>query len=202
MSLELNIFINKIQRIPTPKVQELLREYQEEIQKLPFNDQNAILNFIEKRFNIVQRMSQSDIMVNMMIFQQLGGKSFLPRAVNQSAEEELMKLEMMPLIESLNYIDTKNVEAILIKYHSKLDPKIIETLIINLPEDKQIAAIQMCKSELMNSEPNTFHNFMASISKEAQKYILENFRKKFEEYSPEDISNISACLYQENMETK
>lgn len=201
MSLELNIFINKIQRIPTPKVQELLREYQEEIQKLPFNDQNAILNFIEKRFNIVQRMSQSDIMVNMMLFQQLGGKSFLPRAVNQSAEKELMELELMPLIESLNYIDTNNVEAILRKYHSKLDPKIIETLIINLPENKQIAAIQMCKPELMNSEPNTFHNFMASISKEAQKHILENFGEKFEGYSPEDISNVSTCLYQENMET-
>ena len=93
MSLELNIFINKIQRIPTPKVQELLREYQEEIQKLPFNDQNAILNFIEKRFNVVQRMSQSDIMVNMMLFHQLGGESFLPKAVNQSAEKELMELE-------------------------------------------------------------------------------------------------------------
>lgn len=201
MSLELNIFINKIQRIPTPKVQELLREYQEEIQKLPFNDQNAILNFIEKRFNIVQRMSQSDIMVNMMLFQQLGERGFLPRAVNQSTEKELMELELIPLIESLNYIDTKNVEAILRKYHSKLDPKIIETLIINLPEDKQIAAIQMCKSELMNSEPNTFHNFMASISKEAQKHILENFGEKFEKYSPEDISNVSTCLYQENMET-
>ena len=201
MSLELNIFINKIQRIPTPKVQELLREYQEEIQKLPFNYQNAILNFMEKRFNIVQKMSQSDIMVNMMLFQQLGGKSFLPRAVNQSNEKELMELELIPLIESLNYIDTKNVEAILRKYHSKLDPKIIETLIINLPEDKQIAAIQMCKSKLMNSEPNTFHNFMASISKEAQKHILENFGEKFEKYSPEDISNVSTCLYQENMET-
>lgn len=201
MSLELNIFINKIQRIPTPKVQEMLREYQEEIQKLSFNDQNAILNFIEKRFNIVQRMSQSDIMVNIMLFQQLGGKSFLPRAVNQSVEKELMELELIPLIESLNYIDTKNVEAILRKYHSKLDPKIIETLIINLPEDKQIAAIQMCKPELMNSEPNTFHNFMASISKEAQKHILENFGEKFEGYSPEDISNVPTCLYQENMET-
>ena len=40
----------------------------------------------------------------------------------------------------------------------------------------------MCKGELMNSEPNTFHNFMASISKEAQRYVLENFGEKFENY--------------------
>lgn len=201
MSFETNIFINKIQRIPTPKVQELLRKYQKDIEQLPFTDQNAILSFIEKRFNILQRMSQNDIMVNIMVFEQLGGRSFLPRGVNQSAEEELRSLELMPLVESLNYIDAKNVEGILKKYHSILDSKVIETLIINLPENRQINAIEMCKAELMNSEPNTFHNFMASISKASQKYVLENFGEKFEGYSPEDISNVATCLYQDNMET-
>ena len=51
----------------------------------------------------------------------------------------------------------------------------------------------------MNSEPNTFHNFMASISKEAQRFVLENFREKFEKYSPQDMSEVAHYLYQDNM---
>lgn len=201
MSFEINIFINKIQRIPTPKVQELLRKHQSEIHELPYTDQNAILNFIEKRFHILQGMDQKELMFNMILFSDLGHKEWLPKQVRQSAIKELSNLELMPLIESLQYIKKSDIEAVLRKYHSQLQTKIIETLIINLPEKKQIAAIEMCKSELMNSEPNTFHNFMASISKEAQRYVLENFGEKFEQYSAEDISNVSTCLYQENMAT-
>jgi len=199
MSFETNIFINKIQRVPTPKVQELLRKHEKEIQALSYVDQNAILNFIEKRFHILESMDRSEIMLNMMLFQQLSGKSFLPPQVNKSAEEELINMQLMPLIESLQYVESSNVEAVLKRYHSKLPTKIIETLIINLPENKQISAIEMCKGQLMDSEPNTFHNFMASISKDAQRYVLENFGEKFEQYSAEDIANVSTCLYQENM---
>lgn len=199
MSFETNIFINKIQRIPTPKVQELLRKHEKDIHELSYMDQNAILNFIEKRFHILESMDRSEIMLNMMLFQQLSGKSFLPPQVNKSAEEELINMQLMPLIESLQYVESSNVEAVLKRYHSKLPTKIIETLIINLPENRQISAIEMCKGELMNSEPNTFHNFMASISKDAQRYVLDNFGEKFEKYSAEDISNVSTCLYQENM---
>ncbi len=205
MSLELNIFINKIQRIPTPKVQELLREHQDEIQKLPYNDQNAILNFIEKRINISQRIPREEMMLQMFLFTDLSMRNRKElsrnRELKASAEKELKSLDLMALIESLQYIESDKVEAILRNYRSLLDTKIIETLIINLPENKQINAIEMCKAELMKSEPNTFHNFMASISKEAQKHVLESLGEKFERYSPEDISNISTCLYQENMET-
>ncbi len=200
MGFEVNIFINKIQRIPTPKVQELLRKYRKDIEQLPFTDQNALLSFIDKRFSILDRISENDIIFNVMLFSQLGGRGFLPRGLFQSAKKELKKLELLPLIESLNYIDTNNIEGVLRKFHTILDTKVIETLIINLPENRQINAIEMCRAELMNSEPNTFHNFMASISKDSQKHVLENFGEKFEGYSPEDISDVATCLYQDNME--
>ena len=199
MSFETNIFINKIQRIPTPKIQELLRKNEKEINGLSYVDQNAIINFMEKRFQILKNMDKNEIMLNMMIFEQLSGRGFLPRGLNKSAEEELINMQPLFLIESLEYIESRDVEAVLKRYHGRLPTKIIETLIINLPEDRQIFAIEMCKGELMKSEPNTFHNFMASINKKAQRYVLENFEKKFEQYSAEDISNVATCLYQENM---
>lgn len=201
MSLEINIFINKIQRIPVPKIQEMLREHEKDFDELSYINQNAILNFIEKRMSISQNIPQEEIMFNMILFTDLSRRRNMNRQLREEAENELKSLDLMALIESLQYIESDKVEAILRNYHSVLPTKILETLIINLPEDKQIGAITMCKQDLMNSEPNTFHNFMASISKEAQKFVLESFGEKFEQYSTEDISNVATCLYQDNIAT-
>lgn len=201
MGLEINIFINKIQRVPFPKIQEMLKEHEKDIAELSYINQNAIFNFIEKRMNIAQSIPQEEIMFNMVLFTDLSRRRNMNRQLREEAENELKSLELMALIESLQYIDSDKVEEILRNYHSVLPTKTLETLIINLPENKQIAAITMCKQDLMNSEPNTFHNFMASISKEAQKFVLENLGEKFEQYSTEDISNVATCLYQDNIAT-
>ena len=201
MGLEINILINKMQRVPFSTIQEMLRDKKDEFDKLPFNDQRDILNFIEKRYHIAQRIPQEEIMFNMVLFNDLARRTTMNRQLRASAEEELktMDIDLMNLIESLSYIDSDIVLRVLRSYHQVLDSKVVETLIINLPEDKQISAIQLCRAELMKSEPNTFHNFMASISKEAQRFVLENFGEKFENYSSEDMSNVSSCLYQDNL---
>lgn len=201
MSLEINIFINKIQRIPVPKIKEIFGQYEEDIDELSYINRNAILNFIEKRVSISQNIPKEEIMFNMILFTDLSRRRNMNRQLREEAESELKSLDIMSLIESLQYIESDKVEAILRNYHSVLPTKILETLIINLPENKQIGAITMCKQDFMNSEPNTFHNFMASISKEAQKFVLENFGEKFEKYSAEDISNVATCLYQDNIAT-
>ena len=198
MSLELNILVNKMQRIPFPKIQEMLRDRKKEFDELSFADQSAILAFIEKRYNIAQNIPQEEILYSMVLFNELSRGRNMNRQSKESIERELKSLDLdqMALIESLQYIEPDKIEATLRNYHSMLDSKFIETAIINLPEDRQIAAIQMCKHELMESNPNTFHNFMASISKEAQRFVLENFKEKFENYSEKDMSNVSSCLYQ------
>ena len=201
MSLELNILVNKIQRIPFPKIQEMLRDRRKEFDELSFADQSAILAFIKKRYNIAQNIPQEEMLYSMVLFNELSRGRNMNRQSKESIERELKSLDLdqMALIESLQYIEPDKIEATLRNYHSMLDSKFIETSIINLPEDRQIAAIQMCKHELMESNPNTFHNFMASISKEAQRFVLENFKEKFENYSEKDMSNVSSCLYQENL---
>lgn len=201
MGLEINVLINKIQRVPFSKIQEMLRDKREEFDELSFANQNAVLNFIEKRYDIAQRLPKEEIMFNIILFNDLSRRTKMNRQLRESAEEELKSLDvnLMCLIESLQYIESDTVEKVLRSYHQVLDSKVIETLIINLPENKQISAIQVCRAELMNSEPNTFHNFMASIGKETQRFVLENFGEKFEKYSPEDMSNVSSCLYQDNM---
>lgn len=201
MGLEINILINKMQRVPFSKIQEMLRDNEEEFDELSFASQNAILNFIEKRYNIAQRIPKEEIMFNMILFNDLSRRTNMNRQLKESAEEELKSLDvnLMNLIESLQYIESDTVEKILRNYHKALDSKVIETLIINLPENKQISVIQVCRAELMNSEPNTFHNFMASISKEAQRFVLENFEEKFKKYSPQDMSEVAHYLYQDNM---
>lgn len=201
MGLEINILVNKIQRVPFSKIQEMLKEHRAEFDQLSFLNQNAILNFIEKRYNIAQRIPNEEIMYNMILFNDLSRNKNMNRQLRESAEEELKSLEvnLMNLIESLRYIESDTVEKVLRNYHKFLDSKVVETLIINLPEDKQISAIQVCREKLMECEPNTFHNFMASISQDAQKFVLENFEEKFEKYSMQDMSNVSTCLYQDNM---
>ena len=203
MSFEINIFINKIQRMPITKVQEMLKQYEKEIKALPYVDGNAILTFIEKRFNILQQIPRQEMILQMFLFTDLSIRS--REEVNRiptlkaNSEKELKSLDLITLIESLQYIESDQVKSVLRKYHDILQPKIIETLIINLPENEQIEFIKICKKELMESQANTFHNFMASISPEAQKYVLENFGEKFERYSQNDMSDVPTSLYQENI---
>ena len=203
MSFEINIFINKIQRMPITKVQEMLKQYQKDIKALPYTDSNAILTFVEKRFNRLQQIPRQEMMLQMFLFTDLSRRS--REEVNRiptlkaNSEKELKSLKLITLIESLQYIESDQVKSVLRKYHDILQPKIIETLIINLPENEQINFIKICKKELMESQANSFHNFMASISPQAQKYVLENFGEKFEKYSQKDMSDVPISLYQENI---
>lgn len=201
MSFEINILINKMQRIPFSKIQEMLVDKREEFEELSFANQNAVLNFIEKRYDIAKRLNTEEIVFNLILFNNLSKSKNMNVQLRESAEEELKSLNknLICLIEALQYIESDNVEDVLNRYYQVLDCMVVETLIINLPDDKQIHAIKVCKSKLMSSEPNTFNNFMASISKEAQRFVLENFGEKFEKYSPEDMSNVSSCLYQDNL---
>lgn len=200
MSIELNIFINRIQRIPLQKVLQMVDQNQEEIQKLSFMNQQAILNFVDKRISIFKNIPREEIMFYIMLFRDLSSnKNMLPR-VKASAESELQKLDIMTLIESLEHIEAKTIENMLKAYKESLLPEIIETMIINLPEEEQIKAIEACKAQLMKSAPNQFHNFMASVSKEAQRHILASFEEKFTNYTSEDLSNLTTALYQANMQ--
>ena len=202
MSFEINIFVNKIQRMPLSKVQEMLKKYDKEIEKLPFLDANAILNFVEKRFNLYERISSSEVLFQRVLFSDLAyeNRGFGNTEIEESAKNELKSLDLLTLIESLQYMDKDCIKEVLRKHHNLLEPKIVETIIINLPEEEQISAIEVCKDELMNSEPNTFYNFMASVGKDTQKYILETFEEKFKDYSSEDMSNVAMSLYQDNID--
>lgn len=202
MSFEINIFVNKIQRMPLSKVQEMLKMYDEEIENLPFLDANAILNFVEKRFSLYERIPRNEIIFQRMLFSDLAfeNRGFGNTEIEESAKNELKSLDLIALIESLQYMEVDCIKEVLRKHHNLLEPKIVETIIINLPEEEQISAIEICRQELMNSEPNTFYNFMASVGKDTQKYILESFEEKFESYSSEDMSNVAMSLYQDNID--
>lgn len=203
MSFEANIFVNKIQRVPTPKMQEMFRTYEKDIKNLEYTDIQAIFSFAEKRIHLLKNTPQTEIMVGMMLFSDLSNPRFFKgqnREVLKSAENELKELDIVPFVESLAYVEAYKIEGVLHNCHSSLPPQMLETLIINLPEHKQIKAIEMCKNDLMKSENRSFLNFMASISQEAQKYVLENFGDKFSEYTTEESSRLPGYLYQENIE--
>ena len=204
MSFEANIFANQIQRIPFHKVQELLNKYENDIKQLSFEDQRAIVNFLDKRFEVLQRLQQTDMQSEMMfycvLFNLLGSNRHLPKKAKISAINELKKLEEVIMIESLVYIDNKEVESVLSRYHSKIAPNIIVILLINLPDNKQTKFIKLCQSELINADFRTFSSFMASVSKEAQKYIITNFSDKFNSYSEEEATEVISYLYKDNVE--
>lgn len=204
MSFEANIFVNQIQRIPFQKLQDFLKRYENDIKELSFEDQRAIMNFLDRRYAVLQRLQQADmekeLMFNVILFKQLGSSRYLPREARESAIRELRTLEVVPMIESLGYIDSKDVESVLSQYHSKISTDIIVTLLINLPENKQIKFIELCQNELMNVDFRTFSSFMASVSKEAQKYIIANFSDKFNGYSEEEATEAISYLYKDNVE--
>ncbi len=203
MSFEPNIFVNKIQRVPTPKMQEMFRKHEKEIKSLTYNDINTLFNYAEKRIRALKNVPQNEIMLSMMLLSDLSRPVILTRhniEILKSAEKELKSLDIVPLIESLAYVEYDKIQKVLNNYHSSLPSQTIETLIINLPENRQIKAIEMCKNELMKSENISFLNFMASISQNAQKYVIENFGDKFSNFTEEEARMLPGYLYQDNIQ--
>ncbi len=76
MSFEPNIFVNKIQRVPTPKMQEMFRTYEKDIKALKYTDIQAIFSFAEKRIHLLKNTPQTEIMVSMMLFSDLSNPRF------------------------------------------------------------------------------------------------------------------------------
>jgi len=202
MGLELNILINKIQRIPFLKIGKVIYDKKKEFFELPFMDQKIIYDFISERQNIRETLlSKEEIMFDTFLFNDLNKRAKIKGDLREITNQELeaLNLNLMSLVESLQDIDSDMLEDILRNYHTVFDSKVVETLIINLQEDKQIFAIQMCKAELMASKPITFNNFIASVNKDAQRFILENFEQKLKKYSSQDMSSLITYLYKDNI---
>ena len=66
-----NIFLSKLGRLPANEVKDLVDKYEKDILKLSIVDANQILNYVERKFQIVSQWHNSEGMVYVLTFKMI-----------------------------------------------------------------------------------------------------------------------------------
>lgn len=70
----INIFLSQLGRLPTSKIQNLVDEHLENLQKMSIVDANQIFNLIETKFKIVSDWQNSDGMEDVITFKMIANR--------------------------------------------------------------------------------------------------------------------------------
>lgn len=175
--MEFVILLNSILRLPLSKGLELHKEYQERVGYKNFYEQQRVLDLLAQKNNTIQEIKEEAFdeaflsLAFMVEDQSLWGKA---------AYENIKNYPMVVWIECIGAMKSEDIMKLLSNFSKELPSSLIETCIINLPEDMQVQAIQKYKNKLDPSD-TMFSNFYYSVSEKA--------RFKLKEYFPEQIED-------------
>lgn len=102
------------------------------------------------------------------------------RTCSQKVYEQIKGYPLIIWIEAIEFLEPKDVMSILNNYHRELPSLLIETFIINLPENMQLIAIDRY-NKFIDKESDLFSNFYYSLS--------SNAKLKLKQYFPDKIAD-------------
>lgn len=161
--MNFEILLSKLLRLPLSKAQEIYNEYLQNSNDTFANNMRASNIFVEKaqtRKRIKDECFETAFMA----------LAFMSQKKNQLADMMLEETKPYPLIvwmEVIGEMDDEGIKGVLKNYSDKLPASIIETLILNLSDSKQVVAINKYKNKL-NPKAETFYSFYLCLSKDAQ----------------------------------
>lgn len=175
--MKYEILLNSMLRLPSKKAFNLLEEYQRNEDFKTFSEQRRVLDILMYKAN-AQRQIKKDVFQNALVCLNLMSKDNL--LWNKQAFEDIKCYPMIVWIECIGMMDSESIMSLLKNYQKELTSSLIETCIINLPEDMQLIAIKQYKNKL-NPKDIMFSSFYYSVS--------DNARIKLKEYFPNDIDD-------------
>lgn len=175
--MKYEILLNSVLRLPMEKATKLVMDYQKNIGFTIFSEQQRVLDVLAHKSNAQKQIKQE-------IFQQalmcLAIMSKYKSLWSKAAFENIKDYPMVVWIECIGLMDTDSIMSLLNNYYKEFTSSLIETCIINLPDDMQLVAIDKYRNKL-NSEGEMFSNFYYSISDQGRLKLKELFPDKIED---------------------
>lgn len=159
------------------KASKLLEDYQKKEGFKNFAEQQRVLDILTHKVNTQKQIKEEAFNVALMCLAfMVKGRSPWSKA----AFENIKGYPMIIWIESIGAMESQHIMALLNNYHKELPSSLIETCIINLPENMQLSAIDRYYKEI-DIDSDFYSNFYYSISDKA--------RSKLKSYYPDTLDD-------------
>lgn len=172
--MKYEILLNSILRLPMEKATKLLEDYQKNVGFKDFSEQQRVLDVLTHKANTQKQIKQEIFQEALMC---LAFMSKDKSTWSKAAFENIKGYPMIIWIECIGMMDKDSIMSLLNNYHKEFTTSLIETCIINLPENMQLIAINKYRNKL-DLQDGMFSNFYYSVSEKARVKLRELFPNK------------------------
>lgn len=168
--MNFEILLSKLLRLPLKKALDIYNEYLK-------NNQDNFANNLRASNLLMEKTTTRRRIKDECFEDALMALAFMSQKKKQLADMMLEEIKPYPMIiwmEVTGEMDDEGIKGVLKNYSDKLPSSIIETLIINLSEGKQVTAINKYKHRL-DPKQDFFHSFYYCLGKEAQEELIRCF---------------------------
>jgi len=196
--MQFALLLNRILRLPFDKANELREEYQEKVGFKNLYEQQRVFDILMNKANI-QKQIKEEAFMEMYI-----SLVFMTEEHSMFGEAALENIKDYPIIlwiECIGKLDPERIMLLLKNYHKKLLTSIIETCIINLPEDLQVEAIDRYQNQL-DQNSMMFSNFYYSVDEKARIKLKEYFKDKIGDDILLELQDLEEDIVFEKLESE
>ncbi len=175
--MKFEILLNSVLRLPMHKASKLLENYQKNEGFKNFAEQQRVLDILTHKVN-TQKQIKKDAFNEALMCLAFMVKDRSPWS--KAAFENIKGYPMIIWIECIGSLEAQHIMSLLKNYSKELPSSLIETCIINLPENMQLTAIEIYKNSI-KPEDGMFSNFYYSVSEKARLKLRELFPDQMED---------------------
>lgn len=175
--MKYEILLNSVLRLPMSKATKLLEDYQKNVGFKNFAEQQKVLDILAHKSNTQRQIKKEAFDEAFMSL------AFMVRdksSWGRVAFENMKGYPMIIWIECLGAMEPHHINSLLNNYGKDLPSSLIETCIINLPDNMQVKTIEKYRNSI-KPDDGMFSNFYYSLCDKA--------REKLREFFPEQIDD-------------
>lgn len=162
--MEYEVLLNKILRIPQSKGVELLNEYQSKHKFKTFAEQQRVLDLLTIKTTQLDRLRKEFLYETMVILKMMAKRK---NKITIEAYESIKHYPMIIWIEIIGSLEPQEIINLLRNFHDSLPTSLIETCIINLPDNEQAKIIKTYHKKI-DCKSDFYYNFYYSVSPESE----------------------------------
>lgn len=169
--MKYEVLLNRILRIPIKKASKLFEDYGNNDGFKTFAEVQRVSDVMTYKTNAANQIKKE---FYKMLLTTLYFMAEEMSNISKDAFESVKHYPMVMWIECIGLMKSDEIMALLNNFHKELSSPLIETCIINLPEDMQLTAIDKYKSKI-DIENSMYSNFYYSVSDKARLKLRKCF---------------------------
>lgn len=187
-------FINSIFRLPIKKAKNLFDDYENNIIFDSPEERKYALDILDYKERTKKTIDED---VYKFVFRYLTSMNYEDIRTNNNFLKQIRNLPMFVYFECIGHMSTKDILSFLELNIGILPSFIVETCIVNLPDELQANAICKYRNHIVPRN-NYFSNFSYAICEEARlklkeffpKYVIDDDLSKFKNVNEEKLKKI------------